>query len=125
EVVGVCRVGEGFDAGRSVRPVAGVAGDGEFVGGQVERRGLARAVVVVGRGRMPGRQPLQPLPEPRVGRAGLARAYLVGGWRLVRQPVVGPWHDAISRTFGNRATLTRDVRLRGAPGAGGRPHSPL
>jgi hypothetical protein len=96
----------GFGRSRRLGPVVGVAGDGEFVVGQVRERGLAGAVVVVGGGRVARRQPFQPLLKlgpDRIGlargnpiglaeayRIGHARAYLIDAWRHVGYLVVGP-----------------------------------
>jgi hypothetical protein len=44
---------------------------------------------------------------------GLAWSYRIGGWLMVGQVVAGPWHDAISGTFGDGAIVTGDIRRSG------------
>jgi hypothetical protein len=55
--------------------VIGVAGDGVVVLERVGYGGLAGAVVVVGGGRVAGRQPFQPLPQVGADGVGLAGAH--------------------------------------------------
>jgi len=110
DVVGVFRVGQGLDVGRSVRPVVGVAGYGEFVVGQVGWRGLAGAVVVVGGGRVARWQAFQPFAELGVDPIGLAWTGRLGTPALLGHSILGSRHEAISRTFGDRAIVTGDWR---------------
>ncbi len=69
---------------------------------------------------MAGRQPFHPVLQFYGDRVGLARVYRIGpgqagrigAWH-VGQLVVGPWHDAVSHTFGNRTIVTGNVHRPG------------
>src|SRR5215831_17395135 len=118
-IAGFMSVG-GFRGAEGFGPVVGVAGDGEFVGGQVRRRGLAGAVVVVGGGRVARWQAFQPFAELGVYPIGLAWTGRLGTLALLGHSILGSRHEAISRTFGDRAIVTGDWRGRRVGGKAAR-----
>src|SRR5262245_64892845 len=95
----------GLGCAWGVRSVVGIAGDGVVVLELVGYRGLAGAVVVVGRGRVAGRQPFHPLAQLGADWVGLAGAHRVGGLFVLGRPVSGCRHEATFRTFGDRAIV--------------------